>query len=63
MNEAHGPCTFTKFVRAKIIAGVDLISDALPFDRLALLVSWYRTNVCICLQRHTAGDNRAFDAI
>jgi len=50
-------------LQPRIIAGVDLISDALPFGRLALLVSWYRRNVCICLQRHTAGDNRAFDAI
>ena len=30
------PCTFTKSARAKIIRGVDLISDALPFGRL-----WY----------------------
>jgi hypothetical protein len=29
-------CTFTKSAPAKIIAGVDLISDALPFGRL-----WY----------------------
>lgn len=29
-------CTRTKFDHAKIIAGVDLISDALPFGRL-----WY----------------------
>jgi len=53
------PCTFTKSGRAKINAGVDVISDVLPFGRL-----WYgEPNAISNAIEYAKNRSRSHDAV
>ena len=56
---SHYRCTFTKFARARMAAGFDLISDALPFGRL-----WYDgPNAVTNATGYAMHDSRSADAV